>query len=245
MQVWTIKYASINTSRNQLPDQRTRCWPTFVHPNSTQPRAHLVFTQNITYVYTCINVPHNHADARAPLARPDHARDHYPGWGFPCLSGPTWPLPWLGLPMFIGSPGLPLPTTHTHTHTHTQIYIYIYIYIYIERERERESIKGAQSLPIVREASAVPCTASNQSWPHACVRGRPPLATCDSYLMVDPKIMVATNCMHTFHIFMADPLIMVIVEVSLTCTQILYDIFILTACTQKLDGRYHAKHKYL
>ena len=86
MQVWTIKYASINTSRNQLPDQRTRRWPTFVHPNSTPPRAHLLFTQNITHVYTCINVPHNRADARAPLARPDHARDHYPGWGFPCLS---------------------------------------------------------------------------------------------------------------------------------------------------------------
>jgi hypothetical protein len=86
MQVWTIKYASINTSRNQLPDQRTRRWPTFVHPNSTPPRAHLLFTQNITHVYACINVPHNHADARAPLARPDHARDHYPGWGFPCLS---------------------------------------------------------------------------------------------------------------------------------------------------------------
>jgi hypothetical protein len=79
MQVWTIKYASINTSRNQLPDQRTRRWPTFVHPNSTPPRAHLLFTQNITHVYACINVPHNHADARAPLAWPDHARDHYPG----------------------------------------------------------------------------------------------------------------------------------------------------------------------
>jgi hypothetical protein len=86
MQVWTIKYASINTRRNQLPDQRTRRWPTFVHPNSTPPRAHLLFTQNITHVYACINVPHNRADARAPLARLDHARDHYPGWGFPCLS---------------------------------------------------------------------------------------------------------------------------------------------------------------
>jgi hypothetical protein len=31
-------------------------------------------------------VLHNRADSRAPLARPDHARDHYPGWGFPCLS---------------------------------------------------------------------------------------------------------------------------------------------------------------
>jgi hypothetical protein len=29
---------------------------------------------------------HNRANARAPLTRPDHARDHYPGWGFPCLS---------------------------------------------------------------------------------------------------------------------------------------------------------------
>jgi hypothetical protein len=86
MQVWTIKYASINTSRNQLPDQRTRRWPTFVYPNSTPPRAHLLFTQNITHVYTCINVLHNRADSRAPLARPDHTRDHYPGWGFPCLS---------------------------------------------------------------------------------------------------------------------------------------------------------------
>jgi hypothetical protein len=31
-------------------------------------------------------VPHNRVDARAPLAQPDHARDHYPSWGFPCLS---------------------------------------------------------------------------------------------------------------------------------------------------------------
>jgi hypothetical protein len=86
MQVWTIKYGSINTSRNQLPFQRTWRWPTFSHPNSTPPRAHLVFTQNITRVYTCINVPHNWADAHDPLARPDHACDHYPGWGFTCLS---------------------------------------------------------------------------------------------------------------------------------------------------------------
>jgi hypothetical protein len=28
----------------------------------------------------------NRTDARAPPARPDHARDHYPGWGFSCLS---------------------------------------------------------------------------------------------------------------------------------------------------------------
>jgi hypothetical protein len=63
MQVWTIKYTSINTRRNQLPDQRTWCWPTFVHPKSTLPHAHLLFTQNITHVYTCINVPHNCADA--------------------------------------------------------------------------------------------------------------------------------------------------------------------------------------
>jgi hypothetical protein len=86
MQVWTIKYVSINTSRNQLPDQRTRRWSTFVHPNSTPPRTHFLFTQNITHVYTCINVPHNRADAHAPLARLNHARDHYPGWSFPCLS---------------------------------------------------------------------------------------------------------------------------------------------------------------
>jgi hypothetical protein len=66
MQVWTIQYASINTSRNQLPDQRTRRWPTFVHPNSTPPRVHLLFTQNITHVYACINVPHNRANARTP-----------------------------------------------------------------------------------------------------------------------------------------------------------------------------------
>jgi hypothetical protein len=78
MQVWTIKYANINTSRDQLPDQRTRRWPTFVHPNSTPPRVHLLFTQNITHVYACINVSHNRADARVPLARPDHVRDHYP-----------------------------------------------------------------------------------------------------------------------------------------------------------------------
>jgi hypothetical protein len=32
MQVWTIKYASINTTRNQLPDQQTRRRPTFIHP---------------------------------------------------------------------------------------------------------------------------------------------------------------------------------------------------------------------
>jgi hypothetical protein len=71
---------------NQLPDQQTRRWPTFVHPNSTTPRAHLLFTQNITHIYTCINMPYNRADARAPLARPDHARDHYPDWSFPCLT---------------------------------------------------------------------------------------------------------------------------------------------------------------
>jgi hypothetical protein len=50
------------------------------------PRAHFLFTQNTTHVYTGTNVPHNRADARAPLVRPDHTRDHYPGWGFPCLS---------------------------------------------------------------------------------------------------------------------------------------------------------------
>jgi hypothetical protein len=78
MQVWTIKYANINTSRNQLPDQRTRRWPTFVHPNSTPPRTHLLFTQNITHVYTCINVPHDRADTHVSLAQPNHVRDHYP-----------------------------------------------------------------------------------------------------------------------------------------------------------------------
>jgi hypothetical protein len=31
-------------------------------------------------------VSHNRADARVSLARPDHTRDHYRGWGFPCLS---------------------------------------------------------------------------------------------------------------------------------------------------------------
>jgi hypothetical protein len=71
IQVWNIKYVSINMSRNQLPDQRTRRWPTFVHPNSTSPHAHLLFTQNITHVYTCINVPYNRADVRAPLTRPE------------------------------------------------------------------------------------------------------------------------------------------------------------------------------
>jgi hypothetical protein len=86
MQVWTIKYASINMSRNQLPDQRTRCWPHLRPSQLDPPRVHFLFTQNITYVYTCINVPHNRADMHAPLARPDHVCDHYPGWGFPCLS---------------------------------------------------------------------------------------------------------------------------------------------------------------
>jgi hypothetical protein len=100
MQVSTIKYASINTSRNQLPDQWTWCWPTFVHRNSTPPCAHLLFTQNITHVYTCINVPHNRADARAPLARPDHARV-------------TTTL--AGASHAYGSSGLPLPTSYIYS----------------------------------------------------------------------------------------------------------------------------------
>jgi hypothetical protein len=99
MQVWTIKYGSINTSRKQLPDQRTRRWPTFVHPNSTPPRPHLLFTQNITYVYTCINVLHNRADARAQWSD--------------LTTRVTITL--AGLPMSIGSPGLPLPTAYIYS----------------------------------------------------------------------------------------------------------------------------------
>jgi hypothetical protein len=76
MQVWIIKYVSINTSRNQLPDT------TLAHLRPSQldpPRTHLLFTQNITHVYTCINVSHNRADARAPLTRPNHTCDYYLG----------------------------------------------------------------------------------------------------------------------------------------------------------------------
>jgi hypothetical protein len=75
MQVWTIKYASINTSRNQLPDQRTRrlahLRPSQLDPTTCAPSVYAKHN-------TCLHM-HKCAPQSRGRTRP---------------TGPTWPRAW-------------------------------------------------------------------------------------------------------------------------------------------------------